>query len=56
MVTKKTIGLGHEKDDLYVLDSSLPVAPFVIKKDSSVSRSDELLTCTAAWVIYLNLC
>lgn len=41
---KKTIGLGHEKDDPYLLDSSLPIATSAIKRDSSASRSYELFT------------
>lgn len=35
MVRKKTIGLGHEKDGLYLLDLSLPLATSVIKRDIS---------------------
>lgn len=39
---KRTIGLGHENDSLYILDSSLPIAIFAIKgKDSSTT--DELI-------------
>lgn len=40
----KTIGLGHEKDGLYLLHSSLPVATSTIKQDVSLSGSDELFT------------
>lgn len=43
-MTKKTIGLGYDKVDLYVLDSSLLVATPTIKKDSFASGSNELLT------------
>lgn len=41
-MTKKTIGLGHEKDSLYFLDfNTLVVSP--IKKRESASPSNELL-------------
>lgn len=39
---RKMIGLGCEKDGLYLLDSQLPVVSSAIKKDVS-SRLDELL-------------
>lgn len=43
MMTRKMIGLGCEKDGLYLLDSQLLVASSAIKRDVP-SRLDELLT------------
>lgn len=42
MITKKTIGLEHEKDGLYILDLNPPVATLAIKRNVS-STLDELL-------------
>ena len=42
IATKKTIGLGHANDGLYILDSNPQVATLAIKRDVS-STSDELL-------------
>lgn len=44
MVTKRTIGLGCEKDDLYILDSNPLVATSGIKRNITSSTSDELFT------------
>lgn len=42
IVTKRTIGLGHGNDGLYLLHPSLPVATPAIKRDTSTFRSNEL--------------
>lgn len=39
---KRMIGLGHEKDGLYILDFPSPVATSKIKMNVSPSHSDEL--------------
>lgn len=41
MATKRAIGLGHEKDGLYILDTSSPVATSAIKGKDSLT-TDEL--------------
>lgn len=41
-MAKRTIGLGHEKDGLYILDSSSLVTTFAIKRKDS-STTDELI-------------
>lgn len=44
IATKRTIGLEHENDGLYILDFNPPVATSVIKRNITLSTSNELFT------------